>query len=72
MKFINYYILTIMSIAVLACTPKENISFKHNNKMYYCAYVNYLELVLAHPIDSINSIGDFEFTKIFLNGIAPI
>jgi len=63
----KYYILTLL-ILVFGCTPKENVSFKHNNKMYYCAYVNYLKLVLENPIISSE---DFEFKKEDLNGISP-
>jgi len=70
----KHYIF-IVSILFFGCTPKEDISFNHNtkesSKLYYCAYVNYLELVLSHPIDSVSSIGNFEFMKESLNEIAP-
>jgi len=68
MKVMNYYILIIMSITVFGCRGKKDVSFKHNNTMYYCAYVNYLKFVLENPIRSLE---DFEFKKEDLNSIAP-
>ncbi len=61
------YCFVILLILFLGCTPKEDVNFKYN-KMYYCAYANYLELIFEHPI---GSIGDFKSKKKLLNEISP-
>jgi len=66
----KYYILPLL-ILVFGCTPKEDVSFKHNNTMYYCAYTSYLKMVFEHPVNSKQSLGDFEFHKKLLNEISP-